>query len=130
VRRKIKKITKFNRAQKLILAVFLIALIFTGYQIFRTVRDTMEWRRQRSESSNRNIQGWMRINYAARANGVAPSLLYKALGLPEDPPDRRPLVEIARSQNRSMDEIRIILDRAIVEEHLKTPTPEAGGNSR
>lgn len=124
--RRVKKIKKFNRVQKLILAVFLIFLTFTGYQIFHTVRHTINWRERRNES----IQGWMRIRNVARANGVPPSVLYEALGLPPEPPDRRPLVEIARSQNRSMEEIRTLLQNAIIQERLRNPSTEAGGSPR
>lgn len=124
--RRIQKVKKFNRVQKLILGVFLVALLFTGYQIFRTVRQTIAWREQRNES----IQGWMRIDNLARAQGVPPSVLYEALGLPSDSLDKRSLFEIARTQNRSMEEIRSLLQNAIIQEQLRNSSNETGGNLR
>lgn len=124
--RRIQKVRKFNRVQKLILAVFLVALLFTGYQIFRSVRQTIAWREQRNET----IGGWMRIDNLARARGVPSPVLYEALGLPPDSPDRRTLFEIARSQNRSMEEIRTLLQNAITREQLHNSSPVAGGDSR
>ncbi|HXI94203.1 MAG TPA: hypothetical protein VNO24_29870, partial [Blastocatellia bacterium] len=50
-------------------------------------------------------------------------ILYQALGLPYNPPDKRPLREIAKSQNRSIDQIRGILQEAIT--HARPPYPPA-----
>lgn len=52
---------------------------------------------------------------------VPPHVLYLALGLPHKPPDKRPLREIAKAQNRSMDKIRNLLLDAIV--HARPPYP-------
>jgi hypothetical protein len=124
--RRIQKVRKFNRVQKLILGVFLVALLFTGYQVFRTVRQTIAWREQRNET----IQGWMRIDNLARAHNVPPLALYEALGLPPDSSDKRTLFEIARSQNRSMEEIKTLLQNAIIKEQLRNSSSVAGGDQR
>jgi len=47
------------------------------------------------------------------------NVLYQALGLPHTRPDKRPLREIAKAQNMSMDEIRAVLQDAII--HARPP---------
>jgi hypothetical protein len=63
----------------------------------------------------------MNVEYVAHSYKVPPHVLYLALGLPHRPPDKRPLTDIARSQNRSMEEVRAILLDAII--HSRPPYP-------
>ena len=59
------------------------------------------------------------VGHVAHSYRVPAAVLYLALGLPEKPPDKRPLREIAKMQHRSMDEIRAILLEPVV--HARTP---------
>src|SRR5438552_3394622 len=98
------------------LAFFLslsVAVIFLG----RALRPAIYWHYHRDEP----IRGWMNVGYVAHSYHVPPYVLYQALGLPHNPPDRRPLREIAKAQNRSMDEIRDLLLDAIA--HARPPYP-------
>ncbi len=113
----VKTLRGFNWRQWLVLLAF---LFFTGVAVhhaFRFVRDAVYWKYHQDEA----IQGWMDIGYVAHSYRVPPHVLYKALGLPHRPPDRRPLYEIARAQDRSMDELKSILQDAIV--HARPPYP-------
>ncbi len=73
------------------------------------------------------IRGWMTVPYIARSYRVPPAVLYAALGLPATPRDRRPIMAIARSQNRPLAEIIAELQNAIVHARppyvLPSPTP-------
>ena len=107
----------FNRRQWLVLAAFLLVLGFTTFHAYRLVSRAVYWHYHQDEQ----IQGWMSVRYVAHSYRVPPHILYQALGLPYRPPDRRPLQEIARAQNRSLDEVRAILMDAIV--HARPPYP-------
>lgn len=107
----------FNWRQWLVLAAFLLIIGFTGLHAFRFVRDAVYWSYHRDEE----IRGWMPVGYVAHSYRVPPHVLYQALGLPHKPPDRRPLREIARAQNRSLDEVKAVLQDAIV--HARPPYP-------
>jgi len=104
------------RQWALVLA-FLSVLCFTGFFAVRTVRDAIYWHHHQDEP----IRGWMSVGYIAHSYHVPPHVLYQALGLPHKPPDKRPLREIARGQNRPMDEVRAVLMDAIV--HARPPYP-------
>lgn len=106
----------FNWKQWLALTAFILVLGFTGLHVVRIARELIYWQYHRDEE----IRGWMTIGYVAHSYRVPPHILHQALGLP-DRPDRRPLREIAKSQNRSMDEIRAILQDAIT--HARPPNP-------
>jgi hypothetical protein len=97
--------------------MFLLVLGFTGLHAVRTIRDAIYWHSHQDEP----IHGWMNVGYVAHSYSVPPHVLYKALGLPYRPPDKRPLREIARSQQRSMDQIKAILQDAII--HARPPYP-------
>ncbi len=111
-----------QRKRLLLLAAFTVALsitLFFGVRLVRRVlyRPTFE-----------PIRAWMNIGYVARAYGVPPRVLEEALGLPPGPPpDRRPLSEIAKAQNRTTDEVIQILEKAIAEarppNHHPPPPP-------
>jgi hypothetical protein len=107
----------FNWRQWLVLIAFLFVLGFTGFHAYRFVRNAVYWHYHQDEQ----IQGWMTVRYVAHSYRVPPYILYQALGLPQRPPDRRPLSEIARAQHRSIDEVRAILLDAIT--HARPPYP-------
>ncbi len=99
------------------LAVFLLLAGFTAFKAVDAARSVIYWHAHRDEP----IRGWMNVGYVAHSYRVPPHVLYLALGLPHQPPDRRPLRVIAKMQHRSMNEIRAILQNAIV--HARPPYP-------
>lgn len=108
--------------------MFLFVLGFTGFHAIRTIREAIYWHNHQDEP----IRGWMNVGYIAHSYSVPPHILYQALGLPHKPPDKRPLLQIAKSQHRSMDQIRALLHDAII--HARPPNPpppppDEGGTS-
>jgi hypothetical protein len=70
------------------------------------------------------IRPWMNVPYIAHSYHVAAHLLYQALGLPSTRPfDRRPIMDIARSQQRPIQEVIDLLQAAIREARLASPPP-------
>jgi hypothetical protein len=108
---------KFGWKQSVLGLAFLLSLSVAVFFIVRAVRPAIYWHYHRDEP----IRGWMNVGYVAHSYHVPPHVLYRALGLPHKPPDKRPLREIAKAQNRSMDEIRALLLDAIV--HARPPYP-------
>ena len=113
---------KLDGRQWLVLLAFVLVVSLTGLFAVRTVRRTIYWRLHQDES----IRPWMTIGYIAHSYRVPPWVLAQALGLPSKPgkPDRRPIREIAREQNRSVDEVIATLQNAIV--HVRPPYPPPG----
>jgi ribosomal protein L22 len=99
--------------QWLVLIAFLLVLLFTGFFAVRTVQRAVYWRHHRDE----RIRPWMNVGYIAHSHRVPPRILYEALGLPPKP-DKRPIREIARSQNRSVQEIIDVLEQTIANARL------------
>jgi hypothetical protein len=95
----------------LVLVAFILVLGFTGLNAFRVVRHLTSGQYQRDEE----IHGWMTIGYIGHSYHVPPQIIQQALGLPESPPDTRPLLEIAKSQSRSLDELTASLQDAITQ---------------
>jgi ABC-type nickel/cobalt efflux system permease component RcnA len=108
---------KFGWQQSLIAAAFVLFVLAGIFFAVRAMRPAMYWHRHKDEQ----IESWMSVGYVAHSYHVPPHVLTSALGLAHRPPDKRPLGEIARSQNRSMDEIRTVLLNAIV--HARPPYP-------
>jgi len=107
----------FRWRQWLVLAVFLLIVGFTAFKAVHTARAVIYWKPHRDEP----IRGWMSVGYVAHSYHVPPYVLHQALGLPLTPLDKRPLRNIAKMQHRSMDEIRAILQNAII--HARPPYP-------
>jgi hypothetical protein len=103
--------------QWLVMLAFFVVITITTLFAARTVRQALYWHNHRDEP----IHGWMTVGYVAHSYHVPPHVLYKALGLPHKPPDKRPLREIAGAQNRSMDVISVVLMDAIT--HARPPYP-------
>ncbi|OLE53220.1 MAG: hypothetical protein AUG51_14095 [Acidobacteria bacterium 13_1_20CM_3_53_8] len=117
IREIVQTLKEFNWRQWLVLAAFLFIIGFTGHRAYLFARDAIYWHYHQDEQ----IRGWMNVDYVAHSYRVPPHVLYQALDLPHRPPDRRPLSEIAREQHRSMDEVRAILQDAII--HARPPYP-------
>ena len=123
INKSLKKLKGFSRKQWPILAAFVLGLVFTSFQIFRTVQRASYWRQHRDEP----IAGWMRIGYVANSYHVPPQVLQEAIGLPPNVPDRRSLTEIAKSQNRSFETLKAELEKTIRDFRATRPPPDAGG---
>jgi len=100
----------FRWQQWLVVAMFLLIAGFTAFKAVYMAREVTYLRTHRDEA----IRGWMSVGYVAHSYRVPPDVLYLALSLPHDQPDKRPLSKIARMQHRSMDEIRAVLQNAII----------------
>jgi hypothetical protein len=101
----------------LVLFAFLLTVLVTGIFAVRTVRRAVYWHNHRDEP----IRAWMSVGYVARSYRVPPPVLYQALGVDPQPHDRRPLREIARRQNRSVEAVILDLQNAI--EHFRQSPP-------
>ena len=121
---------KLGWHQWLLLALFLLALLVTGWFAARAVRRAIYLRNHQDEQ----IRPWMSVRYVARSYRVPPHVLYEAIKLQPVPGDRRPLREIAREQNRPVEKLIIELQEAIKEFRARSPDverpppPGAGGN--
>lgn len=111
-----------QRKRLLLLGTFIVALTITLFFGVRLVRRILY------RPTREPIRAWMNIGYVARAYGVPPPVLEKALGLPPGPPpDRRPISDIAKAQNRTTSEVIQIIEKAIAEarppDHHPPPPP-------
>ncbi len=110
---------KLGWRQWLVVALFLVAVVVTSLLMVRAVRRAVYWRFHRDEP----IRAWMSVPYVAHSYRVPPHVLYKAIGLPEDRRDKRPLREIAREQNRPVEILITELQDAITHSRPPYPTP-------
>jgi len=102
----------------IVLGALTLVILVTALFAVRTVRRAMFWRTHRDEV----IRPWMSIPYVAHSYRVPPHVLYQALGIIPQTHDRRPLKQIAREQNRSVDEVTSILQDAITRARANQPT--------
>lgn len=109
VQKLIERLSRLRWHQWLIVAAFLLVLVFTGLHAFRAVRHAVYWSHQRDEP----IHAWMSVGYVARSYHVPPRALYDALGLQHTPHDRKPIRQIAREQNRTVREVIAVMEDAI-----------------
>jgi len=109
----ISTVRTFRWQQWLVVAMFLFVAGFTAFKAVDVAHEVIYWQVHRDET----IRGWMNVGYVAHSYRVPPDVLYLALGLPHDHPDKRPLRKIARMQDRSMDEVRAFLQNAIILVH-------------
>lgn len=112
----ISTVKAFRWQQWLVVGVFLLVAGCTTFKAVEMVRQMVYWHTHRDEP----IHGWMNVGYVAHSYRVPPFVLYLALDLPQTP-DKRPLRDIAKVQHRSMDDIRTILQEAII--HARPPNP-------
>jgi hypothetical protein len=110
---------KLGRREWFLLLLFLVVLIVTGLFVARAVRRAAYWHEHRDEQ----IRPWMSVHYVARSNRVPPPILYQSIRAEPIPRDRRPLREIAREQNRSVDTLISELQQAIVDFRKSHPPP-------
>ena len=110
-----------QRKRLLLISGFVIALLITLFFGVRLVRRILY------RPTREPIRAWMNLGYIAHAYGVSPRVLEDALGLPPGPPpDRRPISQIAKVQNRTTAEVIQILETAIEQARPpKHPPPPA-----
>lgn len=106
---------KLGRGRWIIVLAFLLVVSFTGFFAVRTTQRAIYWHYHRDEP----IRPWMNVGYIAHSYHIPPRVLYQALGLPNKPPDKRPVRDIARAQNRSVEEVIADLRAAIIQ--ARTP---------
>ena len=123
---------KLSWRQSLVGIAFLLSLCVTIVFVVRAVRPVIYWHYHHDEP----IRGWMTMGYVAHSYHVPPHVLHQNLGLPDKPPDKRPLREIAKAQNRSIDDIRTLLLAAIAQARQpssastsRPPNPDGTGLS-
>ena len=105
-----------QRKRILLIGGLVVALVVTLFFGSRFVRRIL------FRPSREPIREWMSVGYIARAYGVPPIALEQALGLPPGPPpDRRPISEIAKAQNKTTTEVIAIVEKAI--EASRPPRP-------
>ena len=119
-------VKSFRWQQWLVVILFVLVAGFTTYRAVHTVRKVVYWQAHRDEP----IGGWMTVGFVAHSYRVPSHVLYDALALTDKPRDKRPLREIAKTQHRSIDEVRAILQDAITQARpaaSPSPPPDHGG---
>lgn len=72
----------------------------------------------------------MSLPYVAHSYRIPPHILYEALNITPSPRDRRPIREIAKEQNRTVNEVIIDLQNAIALERASHPPGSAPPSRR
>ena len=116
----------FRWQQWLVVTMFVFIAGFTAFKALHMAREVIYWKAH----SDEQIHGWMSVGYVAHSYHVPPYVLYLALGLPQKSPDKRPLRQIAAMQHRSMDEIRAVLQDAIIHARPPYPPPDQSPNQK
>jgi hypothetical protein len=106
-----------GRKQWFAIVVLALVLLITGLFAVRTFRRAVYWRLHRDEV----IRPWMSVPYVAHSYRVPPHVLYEALGIAPQPHDRKPIKEIAREQNISVEQLVTTLQQAIARERAQIP---------
>lgn len=110
--------------QRLLLGVaFVLVLAATFFFGFRVGRHARRLRWQ-----NEPIRAWMTVPFIAHTRHVRPDVLFRALGLPPHPHDRRPVRQIARAEHRPVDDVIRDLEDAIANAHGRAPDQHTPGN--
>jgi type VI protein secretion system component VasK len=120
-------VKRFSWQQWVVVILFVVVASFTTYRAVHTVRRIAYWQTHRDEP----IRGWMTVGFVAHSYRVPAHVLYDALGLPDKPRDKRPLREIAKTQHRSIEEVRAILQETITQARAAGPPsqpPDHGGS--
>ena len=107
-----------GRKQWFAIVVLALVLLITGLFAVRTVRRAVYWRLHRDEV----IRPWMSVPYVAHSYRVPPRVLYEALGIAPQPHDRKPIKEIAKEKNTSVEQLITTLQEAIARERARVPS--------
>lgn len=99
-----------------------LVLTVTGLFSVRTVRRAIYWRMHRDEV----IRPWMSLPYVAHSYRLPPRVLYDALKISHPPHDRRPIRQIAKEQNRPVEDVINTLQQAIAIQRSRVQSPSSG----
>ena len=102
-----------NRKQLVLLLAYMLSVALAVVFTLRAVRSAPH------PGRDEPLQPWMNVSYIAHSSHVPPDVLYRAIGLPTTPRDRRPIAAIARAQHRPVDDLIVELQNAIM--HARTP---------
>jgi len=105
----------------LLLALFLVAAATSSFFAGRFYERALHWSSEQDEP----IAGWMNLSYVAHAYQVSADLLHEALGIPPQPPERRPLADIAAERGLPLDALRVRLEHAITQSRSGALQPES-----
>jgi len=83
------------------------ATFFFGYRVGRTAR-RVRWQ-------NEPIQPWMSVPFVAHTHHTREELLFRAIGVPPNPRDRRPIRVIARTEKLPVADLIRTLQNAIAD---------------
>lgn len=114
-----------GRKQWFAIVMLALVLLITSLFAVRTVRRAVYWRLHRDEV----IRPWMSVPYVAHSYRVPPHVLYEALGIAPQPRDRKPLKEIAREKNISVEQLITTLQEAIARERARVPSASPSPSS-
>ena len=112
-----RKIATTNPRTLLLVLGFFLAIAFTfffGYRAGRTARH-VSWQ-------NEPIQSWMSVPFVAHTHHTRSEILFKAIGVPPNPRDRRSIRDIAREEKLPVAELIRTLRNAITD--AKRPDSE------
>jgi hypothetical protein len=109
---------RLNWKQWTAIAAFVVVVLLTGLFAVRTFRRAIYWRMHRDEV----IRPWMPLPYVAHSYRVPPHVLYDALKIEHPPHDRRPIRQIAKEQNRPVNDIIKTLYDAIARARQQPPS--------
>ena len=120
----LRRFRSFKIWQWVVCAAFVLSIAFTAYYSYRTYKRAEFWREHRDQP----VAEWMRVGFVANSYNVPLPELNKAVGLPPDARDRRPLGKIAEDQGRPFGELKTALEAAILDRRAKNRPP--GGDPR
>jgi hypothetical protein len=109
---------RLNWKQWTAIAALVVVVLLTSVFAVRTFRRAIYWRMHRDEV----IRPWMSLPYVAHSYQVPPHVLYDALKVEHPPHDRRPLRQIAKEQNRPVNDVIKILYDAIARARQQLPS--------
>jgi len=108
---------KINWRQWLFILGFVVSLVIVVVFALQAFRHAPRPR------ADEPIRPWMTIPYIAHSYNIPSYVLYQALGVPRISRDRRPLMTIARQQNRPVASLIVVLQDAIKHSRPPNPTP-------
>jgi hypothetical protein len=111
---------RLNWKQWTAIAALVVVVLLTSVFAVRTFRRAIYWRMHRDEV----IRPWMSLPYVAHSYRVPPHVLYDALKIEHPPHDRRPIRQIAKEQNRPVNDVIKTLNDTIT--RSRQPPPSNG----
>jgi hypothetical protein len=109
---------RLNWKQWTAIAALVVVVLLTSLFAVRTFRRAIYWRMHRDEV----IRPWMSLPYVAHSYRVPPHVLYDALKIEHPPHDRRPIRQIAKEQNRPVNDVIKTLNDTIARSRQQPPS--------